>query len=501
MDKNRLHMKKMALIFGILGIGICLRCFLFSSVPQGITTDEAMTGYNAWTLANYKIDMWGHHFPWYLAAWGSGMNALYEYLAIPFIKIFSLNIFFERLPNLIAGTALLPLFFLFLKKIYSEKVAWIGLILITFNPWAISIARQGLESNLLPAIILSAMVLFAYKKYILAALFFALAIYAYSTILLVLPFMLAALYLTEILKGNLSIPRATYAAFVFLLVALPMILWFLVNLFGLAPFDFGFFSVEKFSMIRQTFGGDLGTNLRVVVTQFDGYLQNGTVESSIGYVVSLPLALIGFIRSIKQKKYLPVIWLLSAIPLIIAVSGNVNRYNVIWLVMLAFVAIGVDYVFEFALKESGFAKKVGIVFISSILALPNVIFIYKYFTTFNNEPSVSATFNQGFDKALTYAKKVQGFKGKVDIIEPRNQRYSLILFYDQIPPQEFLRTVKIVEGQFEFIQIKSFTNYNFSKQANYADKKPMIMPKYLKKSVPSNKTVKEFGQYIVVTEK
>lgn len=500
MDKNRLHMKKAALMFGIMAIGICLRCFLFGKVPLGITTDEAMTGYNAWTLANYGIDMWGHHFPWYLAAWGSGMNALYEYLAIPFIKFFALNIFFERLPNLIAGTALLPLFFVFLKKVYSEKVAWIGLILITFNPWAISIARQGLESNLLPAVILSAMVLFAYKRYTLAALFFALAIYAYSTILLVLPFMLAGLYLTEILKKELSISKAIYAAGVFLLVALPMMLWFLVNLFGLPSFDLGFFSVEKFSMIRQTFGGSLGTNLKVVLTQFDGYLQNGTIASSVGYGLSLPFAVLGFIRTIKQKKYLPVIWLLSTIPLTIAVSGNVNRYNVIWLVVLAFVAVGLAYVFGLILKESPLVKQMSLVFITIVLALPNVRYIYKYFTTFNNAPSVSATFNQGFDRALAYAKQVGGAKGKVDIIEPRNQRYSLVLFYEQIPPEEFLRTVKIGEGQFEFIQIKSFTNYNFSKQADYNDKKPMIMPKYLKKSVPSNKKVKEFKQYIVVTE-
>ena len=61
----------------IMIIGFSVRLIGLGAVPEGLNTDEASIGYDAYSIANYGIDRNGNKLPVFLEAWGSGQNALY----------------------------------------------------------------------------------------------------------------------------------------------------------------------------------------------------------------------------------------------------------------------------------------------------------------------------------------------------------------------------------------------------------------------------------------
>ena len=72
-------------------IDLPLRFVALGTVPGGINSDEASSGVEALSILRTGADLWGNHLPVWFPAWGSGMNALYTYLAVPAIWLFGLN--------------------------------------------------------------------------------------------------------------------------------------------------------------------------------------------------------------------------------------------------------------------------------------------------------------------------------------------------------------------------------------------------------------------------
>ena len=75
----------MLLLLAILLLGILVRVVGIAGAPRGFNQDEASAGYDAFAIAKYGIDRNGIHNPVHLIAWGSGQNAAYSWLCMPFI--------------------------------------------------------------------------------------------------------------------------------------------------------------------------------------------------------------------------------------------------------------------------------------------------------------------------------------------------------------------------------------------------------------------------------
>lgn len=148
--------KNKVILAVILVIGFLSRLLVIDSYPNALNVDEASSGYEAWSILNYGIDRNGKFLPIFLIAWGSGQNALYSYLMMPFIKILGLNMLSLRLPMSIVGCISLIVLYLLLKEIKDEKTALIGVAFFAICPWHIMKSRWGLESNLFPELVLLA---------------------------------------------------------------------------------------------------------------------------------------------------------------------------------------------------------------------------------------------------------------------------------------------------------------------------------------------------------
>ena len=117
---------------------------------------KLLHGYESFSILNYGIDRNGKTLPVFLISWGSGQNALYTYLLLPFVYLFGLSSLTIRLPMAILGCISLYAFYAILKSIFNKRIALIGLFLLAISPWHIMKCRWGLESNTFPDIILIA---------------------------------------------------------------------------------------------------------------------------------------------------------------------------------------------------------------------------------------------------------------------------------------------------------------------------------------------------------
>ena len=135
-------------------IGVLVRGWALGAVPGGLNQDEAFAGYEAWSLLTSGVDSWGYPYPCYLVAWGSGMNALESYLAMPFLALMGGTATALRMPQFLCACLSLPVCYDLLRRMASRRLALVGLGLLAISPWHIMLSRWGLESNLAPAFLL-----------------------------------------------------------------------------------------------------------------------------------------------------------------------------------------------------------------------------------------------------------------------------------------------------------------------------------------------------------
>ena len=82
-------MKKTNLILGLIIIlAVFLRFYYIEKIPNGLYSDEASYGYNAFSILETGKDEYGNFMPLAFRSFGDYKAPLYIYFLIPFIKIF-----------------------------------------------------------------------------------------------------------------------------------------------------------------------------------------------------------------------------------------------------------------------------------------------------------------------------------------------------------------------------------------------------------------------------
>ncbi|MBI2613527.1 MAG: phospholipid carrier-dependent glycosyltransferase [Candidatus Levybacteria bacterium] len=195
-------LKKYSFLLLIFVLAIFLRFWQLGDIPPGVHTDEADTGYSAYSILKTGLDPHGNFNLLALSDNNTGGThpPLYTYLLLPLVKFFGLNIFVERMPSAILGSlTVLLIFFLVTKLFRSNTLANLTTFLFAVNPWAIHISRQGLLEAESLFFVMFGIVLFLYsdkKKYLLifSAISFGLSLYAYDAPKIFLPPFLLLLF-------------------------------------------------------------------------------------------------------------------------------------------------------------------------------------------------------------------------------------------------------------------------------------------------------------------
>jgi len=184
------------ILAGIILLAICLRLPYVSSVPSGFHADEAVFGYNAYSILKTGRDEYGRFLPLILESFGDSKAAVYSYLTIPSIFIFGLTEFAVRLPTVIFGVLLVLLAYLLVFSISKDKrLALVASFLSAISPLGIMLSRTQCDS-------------------LVSVFFFYVAIYAWfawlekrkGTYIVLLLIMMLLSFLTNVVTRLLAVP-------------------------------------------------------------------------------------------------------------------------------------------------------------------------------------------------------------------------------------------------------------------------------------------------------
>lgn len=463
----------------IIAVGIFVRVFRFGQVPGGFNQDEAFAAYEAYSLLNFGKDSAGYSFPTYFVSWGSGMNVLESYLAIPFMWLFGYSEAVFRLPQLICSIISMPVLYLLLKRLFRQKTALVGLGLLAISPWHIMLSRWGLESNLAPAFLLFGF-FFLIKGitkngyFLLSALFYGISLYSYSITWLVVPLILIGfgIYLL-CARVKINIWILILSCFILAVFALPHILFLIINQGLMDEIKTSFISIPKMVAMRSgeislsnIFSAESWKNLlSIVIFQNDGLNWNCIKEfgmfytfNTVFFVLGLAKLVLNVISDIKAKRFsgsiMIIIGFICTVFVSLIVSGaNINKTNSMHIFTLIITSIGISFI-----VNCGKYKKVKLSALICLNLAAFALFCGFYFGEYNN--TVSPEFRSGVGQAVEFVNSQNCQKVLVD----KSIYHSQILFYDKTEQAVFEKTVDYESYPSPYLSAKSFGKYTFDLQ-------------------------------------
>jgi hypothetical protein len=466
----------LALFLLILLVGIFSRVWQFNQVPPGLNQDEASIGVEAYDLLHFGVDRNGISFPVNFISWGYGMDALYGYLLIPFV-LFGLTSFLIRLPSLITGILTLPLVYFIAKRTLGPGFGLLAMFLLAISPWHIILSRWGLNENIVPFIFCLGVACLLLSSrtnswFVAAAAIFGLSLYAYAALYVAVPiFMLITIPLLLRAKrlGKRSLLIGTA---VFLALAIPLLLFVMVNSLGWNPIRLWIFTIPRLpvkarflSMAAVSHSAPLATmigNLRgmvklLLVNQTDGMIWNDIVPFGYMYSFSIVLAIVGAVLLIPRnrlegelERLLLLAWLAAAFCIGLVQSVSVNRLGLIFLPLILCTAACLDWLGH--QSWLALAAVIGIYLISFFM-FTNVYHSSEY------RESADSWFFTGLIPALQQAS--QEGRQPICITDSVNMPYIYVLFVEKMNPTKFLQEVQYLDPDLQSGIVRSLGRYTF----------------------------------------
>lgn len=464
----------------ILAVAVAVRTILFGSVPAGINQDEASIGYDAWALLNYGIDRNGFTLPVQLLAWGSGQNALYAYLSMPFIAIMGLNIFSVRAVNLLFSILTVVLMYFTVKRFKGKRAGFVGMAITAAAPWSIMSGRWGLEANIFPAFLL--LLIWAVSRatekpgfLYAAAVIAALSLYSYGPSYLVIALFVLTCFVYFIIKKLAKLKTLIISAIVFLIIATPIYLFVIINFFQLDESIFiGPISIPRLygNRIEMQGGTTFFDFFRNIFYRFfmqtDTYERNAFAFYGCIYVISMPFWVYGIYRSFKSKTHFDFIVIADLACTITMFfyynDPNINRINSIYIPLLIFSAVGITGLAPDRRKLAAIAVAYALCFSG---------FLTRYFGEDFKKASAE-DFYDTFDDALEKATEISQGERTINVTTQPLMPYIYALYVSKTPPQKFMTTAVIANPGEMFQYITSFSNYVFDNAAGLSYSAPGI---------------------------
>lgn len=426
------------LVVIIFIIAIIIRFWNFPYQIGDINCDEAMSAINAKSIAENGTDMYGTTYPVYFEGWLiGGQSAFAIYITAFFIKIFGFSTITVRLPILLVSLSSLIFMLLLINRIFKDKrVGLIVLLLLAINPWDILQSQWLLDCNFFPHIMLIAIYLLHIgiedKKDIAlysSMVIFAITLYTYGIALYLVPIFLLVTVAYLLVARKISITKLLLCLLIFLVIALPIILMTVIQLFNLPTIHIGKVTIQNFEYATRKndmllFSENKITMLinninyltDILLYQSDELVWNAFPSFGTIYLVSLPIVIWGiisicyqFFSNKTEERYnrfgivLILFWLLIGIIGGLLINDiNVNRINIIWYVLLILNGIGIYEIIR-VLSH----KKILIVLFFVIYLMNFIGFIYYFHTRGTKEIENSYTWSRGLVGAIEYANRIE----------------------------------------------------------------------------------------------
>ena len=425
-------------------------------------------------LLEYGQDRSGVRFPVKFTSWGSGQDALYGYVLVPFVAAAGLTTFGVRLPMLLAGLATLPLMYASTRRIFGATVGLMGVFMLAISPWHILLSRWGLDCNLLPFVFLAGFTcLLAVRQngwwFLPGCLILGLSLYAYGTAYVVVPVLILGATALMTRAKMLRTMQVWSGLLAFVLMALPIGLLLIVNTFSLNTIHIGPLTVPRLPVtprwetITLLGAADLPsallTNLKasakLLLTKSDSLTYNVVEPYGIFYHLTLVLTIAGLVLVLRRgdlslELQLLLWWLAAAASVGLLNPANINRLNILWIPMLMLGA--------HALEQAQFLHR-AVKWLSILGLLAAFVMFNLAYHGAAHRDVANFKFQNGVIPALLRAQ--QQAPGKICVTDEINMPYIYALLTDPISPAAFQATAKFVDPSEPLRKVASFGRYVF----------------------------------------
>ena len=476
----------------ILILGSLARLYNIGNMPNALNVDEASSGFDAFSLMKYRIDRKGNSFPIVLYAWGSGQSVLYSLITIPFIALGGLTEFTIRAPMAIVGIISLYVIYYLIKNIFDDKkIALLGLLILAICPWHIMKSRWGMECNLFPDLVLWAVFFLIIglknKKIIyqiVAFIILGISAYSYATSYLFLPVLVCGILIYLVIKKSISIKKAIMYLMIVFLITLPLIIYLIINTFGLNQISiFGItlpkMAVNRYEEVSTIFSSNVIENIvdnlldtvRLFILQYDKLDWNALKNYGLMYLMSFPFFIIGVVQNIKKYKenlfnQIMNIWMIASLVLASFCKININHINIIVIPYVYYIILGIYEII----------KRYELVpWIISLYIFSFIMFMSSYSKQNFND---YFTFTSGIKEVSEYCEEqnVENVYCSYSFKEP----FIYFMFYQKYDTNNYNETVQYFKENGTFDNIKSFGKYNFYLPENIKENNIVIVPKNYK---------------------
>lgn len=342
------------------------RFYRLSTLPYGLHIDEAGAAYDALCLARFGVDRYLSSWPVYLTNFGSGQSALYAWLCALLFRIYG-GYHVLLLRSVSVGFNLLTLIFCMklARRLCPESplASLSAGILVVISPCFLLMSRFGLDCNLMVG--MSTVFLFLLscalksgriRYYIGAGICGGLVLYTYALSYFVMPVFLLLLFFWVLYVKKFSFKGWIAMAIPMGILAFPLILVQIVNIFDLPQMQLGIFTVTKLASYRSYDLHSLSLSRLILAWKsilLGDDLEYNSVPGFLNfYALTVPLFLIGLLQVFRQvvraarKRELcesaPLLFWLFSCLLTFSVmnAGAVNNVNGVLSAVLLIAVIG-----------------------------------------------------------------------------------------------------------------------------------------------------------------
>ena len=414
-------MSRLGLVAVVL-VAAAIRLPALDRVPAGFWCDEAVNGYDAWSIAQTGRDHHGAWMPLFARGLGDYNESLYRFLAVPSVALLGLDEVSTRLPAALAGIAGVLALYLLAHALFGVRTAVLAGLLLAMSPWHVQFSRLGFRAILLPGLFTLGLWLFHRGRLRLAGAVLGLSLYTYSAARVFVP--LFAVGLVVIYHRTLwQQRRAALLGGAAFLVALGLLLPFWLSAAGMARAD-SLLAGGPGAFVRSYLGY---FDPRFLFAHGDPNLRHGPSGVGVMHLFEAGTLPIGIVLAVRRRAWTPLLWLwLYPIPAALTAPTQALRALVGAPGLCLLSALGLAAVADRVPRRAwGFAGAV-----AAVLAAGGV-YAHTYFGRYR---VVSAPdFDAGLGEAVRVAER------RADPCVVVSDRFFLphvfILFYGRIPPE------------------------------------------------------------------
>lgn len=451
----------------ILSVGALIRLVCLGSMPGGFHQDESFVALNAYDIYREGRDSAGLYMPVYMSSWGDGQSAMYIWLLafLMFLTGGRWNIYLCRLPQALVAIFTIWAVYRLMYRMFNRTAGLWAMFLLAICPWHVMMSRWGLDANLAPGFLIFGLLFFIkglsdQRFFLLSAAFYGMSLYCYAVIWPIVPILIILQSLYGLCHKKIKLNTYTLlSAGILFLLALPLLLFVLVNKNILPKFSSAFMTIPKTANFRS---GEMSFHLTDIISNFKTaarlFLKQDTgsvydvlmpwgLFYDIGRIMIVFGAILLFYRTVVSiiKKKFTFEFFISANVLCgvincLYVTAKLHQINSLFIPLVLCEAYGIWQIAGWITQRK---KAVGQFLTTAVIAFYSVCFLLfqrDYYTEYKE--LTEAYFAAGVQESVAYAVKTGKELGIKTISAEKAAQWPRLLLFTGTLPSEYLAHVE-----------------------------------------------------------